>query len=285
LLYNKKVYAHLNLKVPNTWADFMANNAAIARAGKVTPIVQTYGDVNSAQLFVLTDFANVAAQDPNWAAKYTQNKVKYQNQPALQGFLNQETAQKAGYFNKNFASAVYDDGIKMIATGVGAHYPTLTNATSALSANYPNQLNDVGFFPMPALNAKDTRLTVWMPNALYIPKTTTGSKLDAAKKFIAYVDSSDGCAIQAKLSAPSGPYAISSCHLPANVAPLVKDLQPYFDKKLYSTALEFSSPVKGPNLPNITVQVGSGISTGLQGAKLYDQDVKKQAQQLGLPGW
>ena len=33
------------------------------------------------------------------------------------------------------------------------------------------------------------------------------------------------------------------------------------------------------------VEVGSGIKSGKQGAQLYDRDVKKQAQQLGLPGW
>ena len=50
-------------------------------------------------------------------------------------------------------------------------------------------------------------------------------------------------------------------------------------------ALEYLSPVKGPSLEQITVQVGSGISTAAEGAALYDDDVKKQAQQLGLAGW
>jgi raffinose/stachyose/melibiose transport system substrate-binding protein len=31
--------------------------------------------------------------------------------------------------------------------------------------------------------------------------------------------------------------------------------------------------------------VGTGQVDGKKGAELYDQDVKKQAQQLGLPGW
>ena len=161
----------------------------------------------------------------------------------------------------------------------------LTSAVSAITANYPDNLSDVGVFPIPAQKASDTRLTVWMPNALYIPKTTTGAKAEAAKKFIAFANSAEGCDIQNKMTPPSGPYVISSCKLPSDVPPLVKDMQPYFDKKMYSTALEFSSPVKGPALPAITVQVGSGISSASAGAKLYDEDVKKQAQQLALPGW
>jgi raffinose/stachyose/melibiose transport system substrate-binding protein len=50
-------------------------------------------------------------------------------------------------------------------------------------------------------------------------------------------------------------------------------------------ALEFVSPIKGPNLENLTVEVGSGIRPAAEAAALYDEDVRKQAQQLGLAGW
>jgi raffinose/stachyose/melibiose transport system substrate-binding protein len=62
-------------------------------------------------------------------------------------------------------------------------------------------------------------------------------------------------------------------------------MQAYYDANKTSPALEFISPVKGPNLELITVEVGSGILSGEEGAALYDEDVKKQAQQLGLDGW
>ena len=67
---------------------------------------------------------------------------------------------------------------------------------------------------------------------------------------------------------------------------VAKDIQPYIDKPgASSLALEFLSPIKGPALEQITVEVGSGIRSAKDGAELYDQDVKKQAQQLGLEGW
>ena len=79
---------------------------------------------------------------------------------------------------------------------------------------------------------------------------------------------------------------IKGCTLPADVPAVVKDMQPYFDRgRRGSPALEFLSPIKGPALEQITVEVGSGIRTAESGAALYDEDVKKQAQQLGLPGW
>jgi raffinose/stachyose/melibiose transport system substrate-binding protein len=285
VLYNKKVYERLGLKVPTSWSEFVANNEKIKADGKVTPILQTYGDTWTSQLFVLGDFANVAAQDPNWAAEYTANKRKYADEPALQSFINQEEMYKAGYFNKNFASAKFEAGLKEIATGTAAHYPLLTGTIATIEQNNPDNVDDVGVFPLPAQDAANTRLTIWLPNAFYIPKTTEGAELEAAKKFIAFANSPEGCEIQATVGSVSGPFAINSCKLPDDVPALVKEMEPYLEGGKSGPALEFVSPIKGPNLERITVEVGSGIRSGKEGAKLYDEDVKKQAQQLGLPGW
>ena len=76
------------------------------------------------------------------------------------------------------------------------------------------------------------------------------------------------------------------CELPADVTQVAKDTQTYLDTEgASSLALEFLSPIKGPALEQITVEVGSGIRKAADGAALYDQDVQKQAQQLGLEGW
>ena len=78
---------------------------------------------------------------------------------------------------------------------------------------------------------------------------------------------------------------IEGAALPDDVPLAIKDLQPYIDAGTVAPALEFLSPIKGPSLEQITVAVGSGLNTAEEGASLYDQDVEKQAQQLGLPGW
>ena len=75
------------------------------------------------------------------------------------------------------------------------------------------------------------------------------------------------------------------CTLPEGLPAAVNDLQQYFTDGNTSPALEFLSPVKGPNLEKITVEVGSGITSAADGAARYDEDVKKQAQQLGLENW
>jgi raffinose/stachyose/melibiose transport system substrate-binding protein len=59
----------------------------------------------------------------------------------------------------------------------------------------------------------------------------------------------------------------------------------YIDAGNSASALEFLSPVKGPSLENLCVAVGTGQMTAEEAAAAYDEDVKKQAQQLNLPGW
>jgi raffinose/stachyose/melibiose transport system substrate-binding protein len=286
VFYNLKVYERLGLKVPTTWAEFMSNNEKIKADGKVDPIQQTYGDTWTAQLFVLGDYANVSAQDPEFAEQYTLNKRTYSQQPALQGFLNQQAvAEKNGWFNKNFASATFEDGIQAVATGKAAHYPMLSGSISTVIQNAKENVNDIGMFALPAPSAEDTRLSIWLPNAAYIPKTTEGAELEAAKKFITFINSPEGCELQATVNAVSGPFATTNCKTPTDVPVVVKDIERYITEKKSGPALEFLSPIKGPNLSQITVEVGSKIKSGEAGAKLYDEDVKKQAQQLGLPGW
>jgi len=284
ILYNKKIYADLGLSVPKTWADFMANNEKIKAAGKV-PVIQTFGDTWTSQLFVLGDYFNVQAAVPNFAADYTANKAKYATTPAaMKGFEHGEEVFKAGYLNEDFAAAKFDDGLRMVATGEGAHYPMLTFAIGGIAQNYPDNLQDVGFFAIPGDDAAKNGLTVWMPAAVYISKTTKHP--EEAKKFVAFIASTKGCDVRSAANGATGPYLIKGCTLPDNVPPAVSDLLPYFQEGGQTApALEYLSPVKGPALEQITVEVGSGIRSAADGAALYDEDVKKQAQQLGLAGW
>ena len=285
VLYNKKVYESLGLEVPTNWSEFVANVEKVKADGKVTPVQQTYGDTWTSQLFVLGDFANVSAQDPDWATEYTANKRKYADQPALQSFVNQEEMYKAGYFNKNFASATFDAGTEGDRHREAAHYPMLTSALSSILQNSPDNINDVGFFPLPAQDAADTRSRSGCRTPSTSPRPPRVPSWRRPRSSSLSPTPPRAARSRALSAPPAGPFAIKSCTLPDNVAALVKDIQPYADADKTALALEFLSPIKGPNLERITVEVGSGIRSAEDGAKLYDEDVKKQAQQLGLPGW
>ena len=284
ILYNKKIYADLGLDVPKSWADFMANNAKIKEAG-IAPVIQSFGTTWTSQLFVLGDFFNVQAAVPDFAADYTAGKAKYATTPAaMKGFEHGEEVFKAGYLNDDFAAATFEEALVHLATGEGAHYPMLTFAVSSIQQLAPENLGDVGFFAIPGDDAASNGLTVWMPGGIYIPNTT--QHLDEAKKFAAFIASPAGCAADIAAVGASGPFLVQGCELPTDVPPAVADLLPYFQQNgTTAPALEFVSPIKGPNLEQITVEVGSGIRSAADGAALYDEDVRKQAMQLGLPGW
>ncbi|GAA0324807.1 extracellular solute-binding protein [Kineococcus aurantiacus] len=285
VMYNKKVYEELGLEVPTTWAEFLANADAIKAAGK-TAVIQTYGETWTAQLPILGDFHNVAAADPDWAQEYTANRRKYATDPvALAGFQHLQEIHDRGYANADFASAKVPDGMRLLAAGDGVMYPILSGNITTLAAAAPDKVNDVGFFALPGTDAASNGLTAWFPNAVYIPNTTEDAQLTAAKKLLAFIASPAGCEAQSQASPPTGPYLVEGCTLPADVPQVTKDVQAYFDADKQSPALEFLSPVKGPNLEQLCVEVGSGITPAADAAKLYDQDVEKQAQQLGLEGW
>ncbi len=283
VMYNKKVYAQLGLEVPDTWADFISNSQKIKDAG-IIPILQSYGDTWTSQLFVLADFANVNAADSGWAADYTGNKAKFADKPAFSSFQHTQDVFDLGLLNEDYASLTNANALKLLATGEAAQYPMITVTISNVVQNNPENVDDIGYFAMPS-DAGDSHATVWEANGAYIPKSTTGDKLAAAKKFVAFINSPAGCDVQNAAGTVAGPYAISTCKVPDDAPALVADEQKYQDAGKTSPALEFLSPVKGPNLEKILIQVGSGISTAKEGAALYDDDVKAQAQQLGLKGW
>lgn len=281
--YNKKVFKDLGLSVPKTWEELLANNEKIKAAG-ITPVIGTYKDDWTSQLIFLADYYNVQQSNPKFAEDFTANKLKFATDPAgLRSFEKLSEINKKGYLNKDFISTTYDAGLKMLAEGKGAQYPMLTFALPAIQQNYPDKINDIGFFAQPGDNADKNGLTVWMPGAAYV--YSKSKHIDEAKKFLQFIASTEGVASLDGTYTPSGPFVIKDAKLPDNVPQVVKDMVPYFDSGKTAPALEFVSPIKGASLPQITQEVGAGIKSAKDGAESYDKDVVKSAKQLGLQGW
>ncbi|UTT63613.1 ABC transporter substrate-binding protein [Microcella humidisoli] len=284
LFYNKKVYADLGLAVPTTWAEFEKNNSAILAAG-IVPVAQTYGETWTSQMLFAANFANVLSEEPDWAERFTNNEAKFADDPiARRGMDYIQQGFDEGWFNSDAATATFEDGLRMVATGEAATYPMLTFAGATIEANYPDNIADIGFFAVPAKSADDTRLTAWLPGGMYVSKDTEHPQ--AALDFAAYVASTQGCDVITEAVGVTGPYLIEGCSLPTEVSAYISDLLGYLDTEGASAPpLEFLSPVKGPNLEQILVAVGTGQIDSASAAMQYDEDVEKQAQQLGLAGW
>ena len=104
----------------------MANNETIKADGSAAPVEQTYGETWTSQLFVLGDFHNVAAAVPDLRRGVHRQQGQVRDHAGgARRIREHPEGQDAGYFNKDFASAKLNDGIKAVATGTAAHYPQL----------------------------------------------------------------------------------------------------------------------------------------------------------------
>ncbi|WP_127556559.1 ABC transporter substrate-binding protein [Saccharospirillum alexandrii] len=284
IFYNRGLYEELDLEVPTTWDAFMENNAIIDAQTDVAPVIGTFGETWTAQLFFLADFYNVQQQDPDFAEEFTAGNRQFANsEAALNSFRRIQEVHEAGYFNSDYESAGYEDGLRMLVEGEGAHYPMLTFAVSAMLDNFGEEsVENIGFFAQPGDDGNG--LTVWMPGSMYIANTSDHT--DEAKDFLAFVASTEGCEAIVETIGAAGPFLIETCGLPDTVPQPVADMLVYFqDSDRNAPALEFLSPVKGPSLEQIMVEIGSGFRDAQSGAELYDRDVSRQARQLGLSGW
>ncbi len=251
VLYNKAIYSDLGLDVPTTWEEFAANNEVIKEAG-IAPVGQTYaGDSTwTSQLFVLADYFNVQAAVPDFADQYTNNQAKYATTPAaLAGFQRLQEGYEKGWWQDDFGSATYGDGLAMLAAGEIAHYPMLTFALGEIAALDPEAAQGIGFFAQPGDSADSNGATIWMPGSIYIPNTS--SNIDVAKDFLCFAASVEGTEAMTAVVTPSGPYVVKGATLPDDVLPAVKDVQAYIDAGASAPALEFLSPIKGPALEQI----------------------------------
>ncbi|MDR1507936.1 MAG: extracellular solute-binding protein [Treponema sp.] len=281
IIYNKKVYQELGLSVPHTWKDFLANCDKIQVAGK-TALIAGFKDTWTSQLLILGDEYNVKTLMPNFPAEYTANRAKYANTSAARrGF--EKIAETRRYMNKDYLAATYDVALGMLVTGDGVHWPMLTQALSNIYTLYPDKIDDIGVFGIPGDDPNNHGLTAWVSDGLYIYKNTPHQ--DLAKKWIEFYVSQEGISIYGSEVKPNGPYAIKGIDLPEDSYAAVKEMQPYFDTEKVDVALEFESPVKGPNLEQICIEVASGNTSAAVAATAYDADVQKQAIQLNLPGW
>ncbi|MGW4796218.1 ABC transporter substrate-binding protein [Nonomuraea sp. NPDC004297] len=283
ILYNRKIYADLGLQVPKNWAEFIANDDKIKAAGLV-PVISTFKESWTSQLFVLGDFHNVQNAVPGFAQDYTANKVKFAGTPAATaGFNKLAEVHGKGYLNEGFGSMTLDQGLKLLVDGKGAHYPVLTFVLPPMLADHPQAATDIGFFGIPGENATRPGATIWEPGAAYGARSTEHPA--EVKKFLAFIASPAGTQALTAATAPTGPYRVKGATLPPDAIQVAKDLQTLIDSGATAPALEFLSPVKGPSLEQITVAVGSGLTPPAEGAAQYDKDVDKQAKQLGLAGW
>jgi raffinose/stachyose/melibiose transport system substrate-binding protein len=279
--YSKSIYQKLGLQIPRTWQEFLTN-CDKAQAAGYTALLGTFRDTWTSQLLFLSEEYYIKTAMPDWPQQYTANKAKYAGFPAaLRSF--EKLAETAKYLNRDYLATTLQQGIEKIANGEVAHFSMQTQRLSYLEVDYPDKLADIGVFAQPGDDPNNQGITIWLPNGFFIYQNS--KKVDAAKQWIDYLLTQEAYDMYTSKIRPGGPPVVRGLRLPASSIPGVLDLQKYFDANRYQPALEFESPVKGPNLEQLCIEVSSGRMSPMEAAVAYDQDVQKQAVLLNLPGW
>ena len=283
IIYNKKVFAELGLEIPRTWEEFIKTAQKIKATGR-TAVIGSLKSTWTSQLIVLADYYNVQKLDPAFTENYTYNKAKYAtNFAAHRSFEKLADLSKYQLMNTDYLATSYDDGMRMIADGSGAMWPMLGQVLPVIAKNYPDLVNDLGMFPIPSDDASLNGLTVWMPNSFYVTKSA--KNVDVIMKLLEFYISDAALNIFMQNQVLDGSFLVKNAPAPAELLPAVQDIITYQTAGNAGPALEFVSPVKGPALQQICVEVLTGNMDADKGAREADYDIEKQAVQLQLPGW
>jgi raffinose/stachyose/melibiose transport system substrate-binding protein len=282
-IYNKKVYEKLGLEIPLTWAKFKENLEACKAAG-YEALLGTCGDSWSAQYIVLADNYNVEADYPDFAKDFESGKAKVATtKSALRSW--EKISDVKPYLNSDFMRTTVNDGMVMMGETDerGPVHWAMTSQFFAYADALGYEPDDFGMFPIPSDDANVNGFTVWMPNGMYVNKAS--KNVEAALKFINFYVSGEGMDVFKTNAAADGPYLIKGVALPEDSYKGILELQSYFDEGKTGLALEFETQLKGTSCDQISVEAMSGSMDGVTAAKTYDDDCKKMAVQLGLPGW
>jgi ABC-type glycerol-3-phosphate transport system substrate-binding protein len=130
--YNKSVFAKLHLKIPTTWAQFLAVCQKIKAAGTTPIAIGGSQDTWTSWIFLGGMFStDVLGQNPNWILQRKQNKVHFTDTLVAKTFNAWAQLAKAGYFNKDALSLNYAALQQEFLAGREAMYPMGTWAASA----------------------------------------------------------------------------------------------------------------------------------------------------------
>ena len=126
------------------------------------------------------DQHNLVHEYPNFVEEFNAGISTYSNTPAaLRGFEKLNQIWELGYINTDLNSTSYDMALEMLVEGQGVYYPMLSFALAYIEENFGDEINNIGSFGQPGDDPDYHGVTLWLPGAIAIPKTS--KNIDAAK--------------------------------------------------------------------------------------------------------
>jgi raffinose/stachyose/melibiose transport system substrate-binding protein len=247
--YNKDFFSQNNLKVPTTFAQLLSLCQKIAGMGKI-PIAWAGGSppVNANNVVALAA-STVVGPDPKWLYKRLHGQTTFASTPgwrrALQMLVDMKT-------NKCFGPGVEAVQIPQMQQQFASGQAEMMFTYAGLNAQVLtlNPKMNIGLFPPPADNAKNTTVTVQAAGGIGL--NAKSSNKDAALTFLDFLGREKQQRLFAKINALISPYDALKGNLPG----FYSDLKPWFGaSKVVSTITAL--------WPNTSM--GTNMGTSIQG--------------------
>lgn len=191
MYYNKKAFEKAGVEIPNNWDELLTACEKLKAAG-ITPVYYSGKDSWTLQMIGHDAFEREAKDGKSMnevMEEINTNKAKYADQDLfVDGLAKMKELVDKGYVNETYLSDTYDNAQEALANGTAAMYPAATWLSSELVKKFPDQLNDLGAFPMP-FDGNDI-VPTWGPRTLLVTKTAKNH--EAAQIFVDYLGSKEG---------------------------------------------------------------------------------------------
>lgn len=283
VFYNKPIYEELGLEIPETWDEFIANCAVIAEKTEVDPVAGAYATAAGRQILVLSQYYYVVQENPDFADQYTNREITLAESPAyMRGLEKLYQINELGYQNDDPLAMTFEDSAIALAEGSAAHTFCRTNIIGTIEGLAPDQVEDIGFFPLPDEDADKRGVALWLPAGWCINKNSENA--DAALALFEFLLSEEGLDAYCSAINPAGAFAVKDAVLPDSVATAIKEAQDWAGKAS-TLVMEYHCDIKGSNMSTILSMVGTGDLTPEEGVAELEADNAIDAQQKGIAGW
>lgn len=278
MLYNKKVFEKAGITTtPQNYAELDAACAKI-RAVNVDPIFYSGKDGWSNMIYSYCTGTQGLTFDT--ITKLNTNKAKFVDfENVIGGLTQQVELMKKGYTNKSVLSATVDQAEKALATGTAAMYCMGTWAMADINAKYHDQVNDIGFFPVPYIGGGEDVVSSFNPNALYVVK---GPKQADAQRFVNYFES---VPVQNTYFSVEGGLPTIKGVTKTSLTPAELEAKTYVDKGksalVWNVGFKYASGDYGAACQDVL----AGAKTPLQAMETCDREFQKSAKAAADPNF
>lgn len=147
--YDKALFKKLNLEPPKNYGEFKKVCQTIKDAG-VVPVYECLSNSWHQVLPLFEIGATYEKTHPKLYERLNTNKMKITDLPELEKTLAQlKEFANLGFYNKDFMTANFDDGYKVMAEGKAGMFMAGLGWREQMEALYPGTSENIGIFIMP----------------------------------------------------------------------------------------------------------------------------------------